>query len=312
MNKNKGLLLVLSTALISGLSVFVNKFGVSVINPYIFTGLKNIIVALLVISWLLMLKDWKILRKLNKKQWSLLLGIGLIGGSIPFLLFFKGLSMTGGAQAGFIHKTMFIYIAVLAAVFLKEKISRGFLLAGLILFLVNILLLKTIPNSFGWGALFVFLATLFWAGENVLSKYVLKDLPARIVIWGRMFFGSVFIILFWLITGQSHLVNSLNLSQIGWVLITAVFLFGYVSTWYSGLKHFKVSEAAVVLLLASPITTLLSWIFLNQVLVNTQFLAIALSLIAIVFLRSDLAQRKFKMQESLVRSDGKVGPQKND
>ena len=46
MNKNKGFLLVLATAFISGLSIFINKFGVSVINPYIFTGLKNIIIAL--------------------------------------------------------------------------------------------------------------------------------------------------------------------------------------------------------------------------------------------------------------------------
>lgn len=280
MNKNKGFLLVLGTALISGFAIFISKFGVSVINPYIFTGLKNIIVALLVVSWLLMMRDWKILRNLTKKQWSLLLLIGLIGGSIPFLLFFKGLSMTSGVQAGFIHKSMFIYIMVLAVIFLKEKISKNFLLAGLILFLANILLLKIGSYSFGWGDFLILLATLFWASENVLSKYVLKDLPARIVIWGRMFFGSIFIVIFWLMTGQAGLVTSLNLSQIGWILITSVFLFGYVSTWYSGLKYFKVSEAAVVLLLASPITTLLSWIFLNQSLVNNQFFAIILSLIA--------------------------------
>ncbi|MFH1966256.1 MAG: DMT family transporter [Patescibacteria group bacterium] len=294
MNKNKGLLLVLAAAFISGFSVFINKFGVGMVNPYIFVGLKNIIVALLIISWLLMMKDWKVLKGLTKKQWFLLLMIGLIGGSVPFLLFFKGLSITSGVQAAFIHKTMFIYIAVLAFVFLKEKISRRFLTAGLILFLANILLLKMGSYNFGWGDLLILLATLFWAGENILSKYILKDLPSRIVIWGRMFFGSIFIILFLLITGQASLANSLNLSQIGWVLITAVLLFGYVSTWYGGLKHFKVSEAAVVLLLASPITTFLSWIFLNQNLVNNQFFAIILSLVAglIIFKSSWYAQDK--------------------
>ena len=282
MNKNKGFLLILAAAFISGFSVFINKFGVGVVNPYIFAGLKNIIVALLVISWLLMMKDWKVLKGLTKKQWFLLLMIGLIGGSVPFLLFFKGLSITSGVQAAFIHKTMFIYIAVLAFVFLKEKISRRFLIAGLILFLGNILLLKIGSYNFGWGDLLILSATLFWAGENILSKYILKDLPSRIVIWGRMFFGSIFIILFLLITGQASLANSLNLSQIGWVLITAVLLFGYVSTWYGGLKHFKVSEAAVILLLASPITTFLSWIFLNQSLIGSQFFAIILAVLAVI------------------------------
>ena len=52
MNKNKGILLILGTAFISGAVVFISKFGVSIINPYIFAGLKNIIVALLIVSWL--------------------------------------------------------------------------------------------------------------------------------------------------------------------------------------------------------------------------------------------------------------------
>ncbi|MBU2473045.1 DMT family transporter [Patescibacteria group bacterium] len=292
MNKNKGLLLILSTAIISGFSVFVNKFGVIIVNPYIFTGLKNIIVALLVVTWLLMMKDWKILKKLQKNQWLMLLGIGLIGGSVPFLLFFKGLSMTSGVQAAFIHKTMFIYIIALAAIFLKEKISKNFLIAGLGLFLANILILKIFPSSFGLGDFLILSATIFWALENVLSKYLLKDLSAQIVIWGRMFFGSFFIILFWLITGQAHLVNSLNLEQIGWVMITSVFLFGYVATWYIGLKYVKVSEAAVVLLLASPITAFLSLIFLNEVLLINQFFAIILALLSILIIYSSYAKNK--------------------
>ena len=292
MNKNKGLLLILSTAVISGISVFVNKFGVIIVNPYIFTGLKNIIVALLVVTWLLMMKDWKILKKLQKNQWLMLLGIGLIGGSVPFLLFFKGLSMTSGVQAAFIHKTMFIYIIALAAIFLKEKISKNFLIAGLGLFLANILILKIFPSSFGLGDFLILSATIFWALENVLSKYLLKDLSAQIVIWGRMFFGSFFIILFWLITGQAHLVNSLNLEQITWVMITSVFLFGYVATWYTGLKYIKVSEAAVVLLLASPITAFLSLIFLNEVLLINQFFAIILALLSILIIYSSYAKNK--------------------
>ncbi len=284
MSKNKGLLLVLGTAFISGIVVFISKFGVSIINPYIFTGLKNIVVVLLVVGWLLMMRDWQILRKLKKMQWLMLLGVGLIGGSIPFLLYFKGLSLTTPVQAAFIHKTLFIYVAVLAVIFLKEKINRNFLLGGLGLLLGNILLLKLIPHQFGWGDFLILIATLFWASENVLSKYLLKELPSRIVIWGRMFFGSAFIILFWLVTNQAHLVASLNLEQLGWVLITSVFLFGYLATWYTGLKYVKVSIAATILLLASPITTLLSLIFLGQSLVLTQVLGIVLITLAIFWI----------------------------
>ncbi|MCG2808970.1 MAG: DMT family transporter [Candidatus Portnoybacteria bacterium] len=276
MNKNKGFLLILMTAFISGGVVFISKFGVSVVNPYIFTGLKNIVVALLVVCWLLMLKDWRVLKELGKTQWLSLLAVGLVGGSIPFLLYFKGLSMTNAVQAAFIHKTMFVFVALLAVVFLKEKISKNFLIGGLLLFLGNIFLLKILPHQFGYGDLLIFFATLLWASENVLSKHLLKELPARIVIWGRMFFGSIFIILFLLATGQFNLLGSLNLEQAGWVMITAVLLFGYVATWYTGLKYVKVSVAATILLLASPITTLLSVLFLDGSLAVNQILGISL------------------------------------
>lgn len=300
MNKNKGLLLILGTALISGIVVFISKMGVTIINPYIFTGLKNIIVALLVVGWLLMLKDWQLLRSLNKKQWLLLLGVGLIGGSIPFLLYFKGLSLTAPIQAAFIHKTLFIYVAVLAVIFLKEKISRGFLIGGLLLLLGNILLLRIIPHQFGLGDFLILIATLFWASENVLSKYLLKELPARIIIWARMFFGSIFIVLFWLMTGQAALVTSLNLEQIGWVLITSVFLFGYVATWYTGLKYLKVSVAATVLLLASPITALLSLFFLGQGLILSQVLGIVLIALAVfwIYKTSTLSMKYHEREKS--------------
>jgi len=83
MNKNKGLLLILSTAVISGLAVFVSKFGVSVVNPYVFTGWKNIIVAVLAIAWILAFRDWRALKTLAQKKWLMLILVGLIGGSIP-------------------------------------------------------------------------------------------------------------------------------------------------------------------------------------------------------------------------------------
>src|SRR3989344_5494999 len=92
MIQNKGYFLVFLTAVISGFSIFINKFSVSAINPYVFTGLKNVIVAVFLSSLFIFLKDFKIFRTAKIKEWILLAVIGLVGGSIPFLLFFKGLS----------------------------------------------------------------------------------------------------------------------------------------------------------------------------------------------------------------------------
>ncbi len=258
--RQKGLILVFSTAVISGFSIFINKYSVSMINPYIFTFLKNAVVALILSSFVFLIKDWKLFANLTKKQWLQLLIIGLVGGSIPFLLFFKGLSLTSAAQGAFIHKTMFIYAAILAIVFLKEKISKEFLIGALLLLLGSLISLKALPTSFGKGDLFVLLATLLWAVENLISKHALKELPGKTVAWGRMFFGSFFILIYLISTSQIGLTSNLGLGQIVWTLITSVLLLGYVFTWYNGLKHVPLSIATAILIVGSPITTFLSLI----------------------------------------------------
>jgi len=278
----KGLILVFSTAVISGFSIFLNKYGVSVINPYIFTFLKNVAVALILSGFIFLIKDWKLFFNLTKKQWLQLLLIGLVGGSIPFLLFFKGLSLTSAAQGAFIHKTMFVYAAVLAVIFLKEKISKEFLIGALFLLLGSLISLKVLPISFGRGDLLIFGATIFWAFENLISKYALKELEGKIVAWGRMFFGSLFILVYLVFTSQIGLIVNLGAEQIIWTFITSALLFGYVFTWYSGLKYVPLSTATAILIFGSLITTFLSLISGSQINFK-EIISAVLVLIGVIF-----------------------------
>lgn len=256
--KNKGYLLVLGTAIISGVSIFVNQFGVKVINPYIFAGLKNLVVAILLLCLIFLFREWKSLIKFKIKEWLTLVLIGLVGGSIPFLFFFKGLSLTSGATTSFVHKTMFIYIVVLAVIFLKEKINKNLVIGALLILAGSMMLLKIFNGfQFGYGEFLVLIATLFWAAEQIISKKALENISPKIVAWGRMFFGFLFIFIFWLATGQMNLLGSLGIAELSWIWITAIFLLGYVLTWYSGLKYLKVSTAVCILSLGAPITSLL-------------------------------------------------------
>jgi uncharacterized membrane protein len=122
LTESKGLLLVLGTAVISGFSIFINKFGITGFDPYLYTFLKNIVVALFLLGFIIAIKEFENLRKLKMKDWLVLTIIGLVGGSVPFLLFFKGLSLTTAANGAFIHKTMFVYVAILAGLFFWELV----------------------------------------------------------------------------------------------------------------------------------------------------------------------------------------------
>ena len=136
-NRNKGLVLILCTAIISGVSVFINGYSVKMVDPSTFTFLKNSIVSVAILATIIGFSQLKEIAKLSLRQWANLALIGLIGGSIPFLLFFNGLAMTGSAAGSFIHKSMFLYVAVAGIIFLKEKLNPKILLAAVVLLIVN-------------------------------------------------------------------------------------------------------------------------------------------------------------------------------
>lgn len=269
----KGLFFVLTTAFISGISIFLNSFAVASFEPSIFTTLKNMVVAVFLFSLFFLLKDLKELKLLSKKNWLQLMVIGLVGGSIPFLLFFNALAYTTAINAAFLHKLLFVFVAFLAVIFLKERVNKKVLLSSLLLLLAVILLFGINISSFSFFDLMILAATLLWAAENIISKKVLNELSAKTVAFGRMFFGSLFLLVFLLFTEKASLVFSLSLNHFIWLMLTSIFLFAYVFTWYNGLKRIPVSLATSILLLGLPITALLNYFFLYESILPLQFLS---------------------------------------
>jgi len=278
--KIKGIHLIFFTALISGISIFVNSFGIKGFDSSVFTFAKNILVAIFITSMIIASTKFDEFKKLTKNQWTRLSLIGLVGGSIPFLLFFKGLQLTTGSTSAFIHKTMFVFVAIMAIVLLKEKLSKGILIGAIALLLGNFLVLK--PDFlFDIGNLLILGATLFWAVEQIISKKTLGELSGNMVAFGRMFFGSIFIFLFLILTGKTSIILSMNLDQYLWIIVTSIFLLMYVLSYYNGLKTVKVTTAVSILLLASPITTLLSFIFLGSTISISQSIGMLLILFGV-------------------------------
>jgi len=292
-NVNKGIYLALGTALISGVSVFISKFAVKAVNdPYIFTTAKNIVVALILSLLILTPAAWSKLRETKRRDWLYLAAIGIIGGSVPFLLFFKGLSLGDAMNAAFIHKTLFIWVALLAMPFLKEKISRLQLAALGLLLIGNFFLGGIDFSAFGRAELLVFIATLFWAVEYVIAKKALDRLDAKVVAWARMFFGAIVLIGFILCKGQGAALVSLSFNQLVWIGLTSLFLLGDVLTWYKALKLLPASIVTCILVIASPITTCLNNIFVQQKysaeqVIGSLILAIAVSLACFALWRNN-------------------------
>lgn len=254
-----GILLVLLTALISGVANFVNFLALRA-NPAWnsdpFVTVRNGAVALMLVP--LALLAWRgASARPSRTDWAKLLAIGLIGGAIPFLLFFRGLDLArtegGAASATFGYRTLFLMATVLGVVALREKIRSRLPLAAGLLLVGNALLVTLTGPIWTDGTAYVLAATAMWAGEYTLSKHALRNLAPATVALGRMGFGGVFLLAFIGISGQAGSIPAMG-GAWPWILLSAVLLVGFVTTWYAGLKHVDLSVATAVLVLAFPIT----------------------------------------------------------
>lgn len=264
-NTKKGILFALVAAVISGFAIFYNRIViVKGLDPLIFNILKNGGVAVILSLLLFSLPQRKNLKNLSGKTWKKLFAIGLVGGSIPFILFFEGLRTASPLNANLIQKSLFFWVTLAALPLLGEKLSM-WQTAGFTLVAVSNLFIGGFTGfKFNQGELMILLATFFWTIEVIAAKITLKDTDNLIVSWGRMFIGSIFLILiagFW---GKLPLLLQVKPDQLAAVLGSILLLTGYVIFWFKALKYAPASAVTAVLVLATPITNVLSAIFITH------------------------------------------------
>ncbi len=276
----------LGAALISGVSVYLNKFAVMQMkDPFVFTTLKNTLVALGLLAVVGLTARWSEIRGLNGRQRAGLLALGLIGGGVPFLLFFQGLAAASAPSAALIHKTLVLWVALMAVPLLGE--SLGWLqIAGLGALLLGQLLLGW-PKAWAWGSgeMLVLIATLLWAVETIVARKVLPAVSAQTGALSRMGVGAIVMWGFLIFSGRAGAALALTGSQWMWVLATSVLLAGYVLTWYRALQSAPVTVVTSVLTIGALLTIALTIVLEGKPTTNLQVAGSVLLLIgALAFL----------------------------
>lgn len=264
-------ILALATAVLSGVSVFLNKYAVSAINdPVILATTKNGIVALALLLLFFLIKKNSEILHLSLRQWGMLLLIGAIGGSLPFVLFFWGLGQTDAMNAAFIHKTLFLWVLLFGFYFLRERMNSWQLLGIASLFVANIVMIGGFSKfHLSLGELAILGATILWAVENIIAKIVLRDISSTTTALARMFFGTLALLPFFLFSHGASTLTHLTLVQWGWIVLVSILLLGYVLTWYTALKYAPASYVAALLVPSLFVTNFLSAIFITQTITTT-------------------------------------------
>jgi drug/metabolite transporter (DMT)-like permease len=250
-----GVLLALATALLSGVSIWVNSVAVKQLpDPAVYTTVKNGIAALLLVALAAASARPAAIRAIAPRSWGWLILIGIVGGSLPFVLFFAGLAQASAPSAAFIHKTLFIWVALLAVPFLGERLGLAQLAALGVLLAGQALVLTPTGVTWGSGETMIAAATLLWAVETIIAKRVLRDVPSTVVGACRLGVGLVVLAGFLAVSGKLGAVASLTPTQWAWAALTGAFLFGYVSTWFAALQRAPASLVTAILVLGVPVT----------------------------------------------------------
>ncbi|RYV50820.1 EamA family transporter [Pengzhenrongella frigida] len=255
--RRTGLLLALATAALSGVAVFLNSYGVKAFgNASVYTTAKNLVAAvvLLVVVTAGSRAGARVTRPHGARQWLGLTAVGVIGGSIPFLLFFEGLARASSVQSAFLHKTLVVWVAVLAVALLGERLSVFHWVAIALLVIGQIGLVGGITTAVGSGELMILAATLLWSVEVVVAKRLLGEVSSWTVGLARMGIGALLLVAWVVVRGQAAILVSMDAAQWGWVLLTGVILAGFVSTWFAALARAQAVDVTAVLVLGALVT----------------------------------------------------------
>ena len=265
------------TAMISGVSVFVNSYGVRTMSsPAVYTTAKNLVAVVVLFGaggcgWLLRRRragspaanfvtatHRSPGTRLGAGQWLGLAYVGIIGGGLAFVLFFDGLAVSQPASSAFWRDTLVIWVGVLAVVFLRERVRWWNVVAVLLLITGEVIVTGGVgPLASDRGEWYVIASSMLWAVEVVIARRLLRELAPATMALVRMGVGAVALLAYLVARGGLSTLTSMNANQVTWAVWTGLLLGAYVATWMTALSRARALDVTSVLVASALITWLL-------------------------------------------------------
>lgn len=265
--RSTGIILAFAAALVSGIAVFVNGLAVRRFDDAtVYTTAKNVIAGSILLVALVAAaamsdrdQPRSTLATVRPSAWPTLALIAVLGGAVPFVLFFEGLARATSTNAAFIHKTLVVWVAVGATILLRERITGVHVAAIALLVMGHVMLTGGLGGAtFGFAELLVLGATLCWTVEVLVVKRLLVGVPTQIAAASRMVGGSVLLVGWLAIKGDLGKLGGFDLRQSVWLAVTGVTLAAFVAIWYSALALAPAVDVTAVLVLGAVVTGLLN------------------------------------------------------
>ncbi len=252
------------TAMVSGVSIFVNGYGVRAKafgNPSAYTTAKNLVAAVILIAILAAATASRSSGGWTRPRGTQWIGLGLIGvfgGGVAFILFFEGLARASSVHAAFIQKSLVVWVAIGAVIVLRERLSVAHL-AAIALLVGGLIGVEGGLRGFrfGSGELMIAAATLLWSAEVIVAKRLLASVSSATLGVARMTIGIAVLITWTVMSGKASGLLHAGAVDWKWALATGALLAVYVTTWFAALARAQAVDVTAVLVLGAVITALL-------------------------------------------------------
>lgn len=238
-------LLALSVIAIWGINFVVIQIGLRELPPIFLTFLRFFFAAFPAVFFI----------KRPQIPFKMLFAYAMLMFTLDFAFLFSG--MYAGVSSGIASltlQTQVFFTAILAMIFLKEKLTPWQILGALVAFSgIGLVAINTGGDVNTLGLLLVEFAALSWAGGNLVSKKIGKVDMFSLVVWGSLVAWPPLLLLSFILEhGKLSVESILNVSwlTIGSVayLVYPVTLFGF-AIWSWLLSRHAASTVAPFTLL---------------------------------------------------------------
>ena len=241
---------------------------------------------------------------MGQRAWSSIFWISLFGGLLGLFFYTKALSYIDYIDLSVVvllQKFQPLFAISLAAVVLKERITKRFLLLA-IMALVGGYFITFGLNPINGGddkttiaALLALLAAFCWGSSTVLGKHALKTLSFPVVTALRLSVTAIIAMVVLLaVRGYSEITV---ITVLQWkIILLIVFTTGSVALfiYYYGLKHVKASHSSIYELFWPLSAVAIDWIIRGRVLSPIQFTGGAVLIISIILLTREQKKQNGK------------------
>ena len=293
MKKHLPALAVISAAILWSFDGILRQ-NLYTLPSFLIVALEHLIGAIIFLP--LLLKGWKEVSDLNQRGWISVLWISVCGGILGTFFYTKALSYVNFIDLSVVvllQKFQPIFAIALAAIILKEKITKRFLVLAVTAIVGGYFVTFGDQPLNEWSdktiiaALLSLLAAFSWGSSTVLGKHALNRLSFKTVTSLRLTVTAAIMFFILISTGEVEAISQVSIENWKYIFII-VLTTGSIALfiYYYGLNHLPASHVTLYELFWPLSAVAMDWYIYGRVMSVVQLLGAAMLLGSILLLSS--------------------------